>query len=182
MEIERIILPQFGKDDEIMHGDLDKTVHDVVQYLMENRLTVATGESLTGGLLSERITSESGASQVIELGVCTYSDRMKQHLLHVPSDILSKYGAVSRQTAYAMAEGLMHLSGADLCLTVTGLAGPGGGTSELPVGTVYAGFAYQNRIAATLLRLWELPELDRNGIRQMTALCVFQLAKQLLLA
>ena len=182
MEIERIILPQFGKDDEIMHGDLDKTVHDVVQYLMENRLTVATGESLTGGLLSERITSVSGASQVIELGVCTYSDRMKQHLLHVPSGILAEYGAVSRQTAYAMAEGLQHLSGADLCLTVTGLAGPGGGSSELPVGTVYAGFAFQNRIAATLLRLSEFPELDRDGIRHMTALCVFQLAKQLLLA
>ena len=107
---------------------------------------------------------------------------MKQHLLHVPSGILAEYGAVSRQTAYAMAEGLMHLSGADLCLTVTGLAGPGGGTAELPVGTVYAGFAYRNRIAATLLRLWEFPELGRDGIRHMTALCVFRLAEQLLLA
>ena len=182
MNIEQIILPEFGKSSEIMTGSLDKTVYDVVQYLMENRLTVATGESLTGGLLSERITSVSGASQVIELGVCTYSDRMKQHLLHVPSGILAEYGAVSRQTAYAMAEGLMHLSGADLCLTVTGLAGPGGGTAELPVGTVYAGFAYRNRIAATLLRLWEFPGLSRDGIRKMTALCVFQLAKQLLLA
>ena len=167
MEIERIILPQFGKDDEIMHGNLDKTVHDVVQYLMENRLTVATGESLTGGLLSERITSVPGASQVFELGICTYSDRMKQHLLHVPSEILKEYGAVSRQTALAMAEGLMHRSGADLCLTVTGLAGPGGGTSEQPVGTVYAGFAYQNQVTAALLRLSELEGLDRGGIRHM---------------
>ena len=72
MKIDEIILPEFGKSSEIMSGDLDKTVQDVVQYLMENRLTVATGESLTGGLLSERITSVSGASQVIELGVCTY--------------------------------------------------------------------------------------------------------------
>ena len=174
MNIEQIILPEFGKSSEIMMGSLDKTVQDVVQYLMENRLTVATGESLTGGLLSERITSVSGASQVIELGVCTYSDRMKHHLLHVPSGILAEYGAVSRQTAYAMAEGLQHLSGADLCLTVTGLAGPGGGSSVLPVGTVYAVFAFQNRIAATLLRLSEFPELDRDGIRHMTALCVFQ--------
>ncbi len=177
-----IVKPEYGKNDQIMAGNLDNTVFDVVQLLLENRLTVATGESLTGGLLSERITSVSGASRVFELGICTYSDRMKQDLLHVPSGILNEYGAVSRQTAYAMAEGLMHRSGADLCLTVTGLAGPGGGTAELPVGTVYAGFAYQNQVAAALLRLWEFPEPDRDGIRHKTALCVFRIAKQILLA
>lgn len=182
MQIVDIIKPEYGKDSEIVRAGLDKTVQDVVQLLLENRKTVATGESLTGGLLSERITSVSGASQVFELGICTYSDRMKQDLLHVPFGILTQYGAVSRQTALAMAEGLMHRSGADLCLTVTGLAGPGGGTSELPVGTVYAGFAYQNQVTATLLRLSDFPEFDRSGIRHMTAVCVFQLAKQLLLA
>ena len=182
MQITDVVKEEYGKNDEIMFANLDKTVGDVVQLLKENRQTVATGESLTGGLLSERITSVSGASEVFELGICTYSDRMKQNLLHVPSGILSKYGAVSRQTAFAMAEGLRHRSGAALCLTVTGLAGPGGGTAELPVGTVYAGFAYQNQVAAALLKLWELPELDRSGIRHMTAVCVFQIAKQLLLA
>ena len=68
MNIEQIILPEFGKSSEIMTGSLDKTVQDVVQYLMENRLTVATGESLTGGLLSERITSVPGASRVFLIG------------------------------------------------------------------------------------------------------------------
>lgn len=181
MQLADIVKLEYGKDDEIMTGSLDNAVRDVVQWLSENRLTVATGESLTGGLLSERITSVSGASRVFELGICTYSDRMKQDLLHVPSDILKEYGAVSRQTAYAMAEGLMHRSGADLCLTVTGLAGPDGGTSELPVGTVYAGFAYQNQVAAARLRLWELPERSRESIRYQTALCVFRIAKQILL-
>ena len=182
LNIFDIVKEEFGKNDEITRADLDKSVNDVVQLLKENRLTVATGESLTGGLLSERITSVSGASEVFELGICTYSDRMKQNLLHVPSGILSEYGAVSRQTALAMAAGLAHRSGASLCLTVTGLAGPGGGSAKLPVGTVYAGFAYQNQVAAALLRLWEFPELDRSGIRHMTAVCVFQIAKQLLLA
>ncbi|MBR4200428.1 MAG: nicotinamide-nucleotide amidohydrolase family protein [Oscillospiraceae bacterium] len=180
MQLTDILKSEYGPVDEKQCVSLDNTVSDVVQLLLENRLTVATGESLTGGLLSERITSVPGASRVFELGICTYSDRMKQDLLHVPSEILREYGAVSRQTAYAMAEGLMHRSGADLCLTVTGLAGPGGGTTEQPVGTVYAGFAYQNQVAAVLLRLWELPELTRDGIRKQTALCVFRIAKQIL--
>lgn len=182
MNITEIILPEYGKDSEIMRGNLDKDVPDVVQLLSENALTVSTGESLTGGLLSERITSVPGASQVFELGICTYSDKMKRDLLHVPSGILERYGAVSRQTALSMAEGLMHRSGADLCLTVTGFAGPGGGSAETPVGTVYAGFAYQNQVTAALLRLFELEGLNRSGIRHMTAVCVFQIAKQILLA
>ncbi|MBR3267890.1 MAG: nicotinamide-nucleotide amidohydrolase family protein [Oscillospiraceae bacterium] len=180
MNITDVVKAEYGHDDEIMRGELDKAVLNVVQYLMENRKTVATGESLTGGLLSERITSVPGASQVFELGVCTYSDRMKQDLLHVPSGVLAQYGAVSRQTAYAMAEGLMHRSGADLCLSVTGLAGPGGGSADTPVGTVYAGFAYQGQVTAARLRLFEIPGSDRSMIRYMTALCVFQIAEQLL--
>ena len=182
MNIQEIVCAEYGKDSEILHGNLDKDCSDVVQLLTENSLSVATGESLTGGLLSERITSVPGASQVFELGICTYSDRMKRNLLHVPSGILDQYGAVSRQTAYAMAEGLSRLSGADLCLTVTGFAGPAGGSAETPVGTVYAGFAYQNQVTAALLRLSELEGLDRGGIRHMTAVCVFQIAKQILLA
>lgn len=182
MNISQIILPEYGQNSEVLGGNLDKTVSDVVQLLMEKGLTISTGESLTGGLLSERITSVAGASQVFALGVCTYSDRMKHQQLGVPERILKDYGAVSRQTAFAMAEGLSSLSRADLCLCVTGLAGPGGGTPDTPVGTVFAGFAFRNQVAATRLRLWELPELDRNGIRHMTAVCVFQIAKQILLA
>lgn len=182
MNIKEIVQEEYGKDAEILRGDLDKDVTDVVKLLVENGLTVATGESLTGGLLSERITSVPGASQVFELGICTYSDRMKRNLLHVPAGILAQQGAVSRRTAYAMAEGLMHLSGADLCLTVTGLAGPAGGTPTKPVGTVYAGFAFRGQVTAAAFRLSELSGLDRSGIRHMTAVCVFQIAKQLLLA
>ena len=181
MNILDLIQPEYGKDSEILGGNLDKDVASVVKLLSENSLTVATGESLTGGLLSERITSVPGASQVFELGICTYSDRMKRDLLHVPSGILEQYGAVSRQTALAMAEGLSTLSGADLCLTVTGFAGPTGGSAETPVGTVYAGFAFQGQVTAAHVRFSELSGLDRSGIRHLTAVCVFQLAKQILL-
>ncbi|MDD5946439.1 MAG: CinA family protein [Oscillospiraceae bacterium] len=174
------ICHEYGKDSEVFAADLDKTLADVVKLLRERGLSVATAESLTGGLLSERITSVAGASQVFELGICTYSDRMKRDMLAVPPEILQRYGAVSRETAYAMAHGLSVRSGAALSLAVTGIAGPDGGTKEQPVGTVYAGFAFQGEVAATLLRLWELPELDRNGIRHYTAKCVFCIAKQLL--
>lgn len=174
------IQPEYGKDSEVFAGDLDKTIADVVKLLRERSYSVATAESLTGGLLSERITSVAGASQVFELGICTYSDRMKRDMLAVSPEILQRYGAVSRETAYAMAYGLSVRSGATLSLAVTGLAGPDGGTAEQPVGTVYAGFAFQNQVTATRLRLWELPGLDRNGIRHMTAQCVFQISKQLL--
>ncbi len=176
------IQAEYGKDSEVFAGSLDKTAADVVKLLRERSFSVATAESLTGGLLSERITSVAGASQVFELGICTYSDRMKRDMLAVPTEILQRYGAVSRETAYAMARGLSVRSGATLSLAVTGIAGPEGGSEAQPVGTVYAGFAFQDQVAATLLRLWELPELDREGIRHYTAKCVFSIAKQLLKA
>lgn len=182
MHISTIVQPEYGQSSEVVRASLDKTIQNVVQLLQEQGRTISTCESLTGGLLSERITSVAGASQVFAFGVCTYSDAMKHRHLGVPEEILRTYGAVSRQTAYAMAEGLAQLSGADLCLSVTGLAGPGGGTDDCPVGTVYAGFAFRKQVAATRLRLWELPELDRDGIRHMTATCVFQIAKQILCA
>lgn len=182
MNIQHIILPEYGQNSEVMQVSLDKTVSDVVKLLLEQGRTISTCESLTGGLLSERITSVAGASQVFALGVCTYSDAMKHQQLGVSLETLREHGAVSRETAYEMVKGLTSLSHADICISVTGLAGPGGGTPDQPVGTVYAGFAFGNQVAATRLRLWELPELDRDGIRHMTATCVFQIVKQILLA
>ena len=182
MNIQQIVQPEYGQNSEVMRECLDKTVADVVKLLLEQGRTISTCESLTGGLLSERITSVAGASQVFAFGVCTYSDAMKHRHLGVPLETLSKFGAVSRETAYAMAYGLSSRTQADLCIAVTGLAGPKGGTPEMPVGTVYAGFAFENQVAATRLNLWELPWLDRDGIRHMTANCVFHISKQILLA
>ncbi|HAH79369.1 MAG TPA: competence/damage-inducible protein A [Ruminococcaceae bacterium] len=109
----------------------------VVRLLTERRLTVATAESCTGGLVAKRITDIPGSSEVFHLGAVTYSNKAKQKLLGVPEATLRQYGAVSPQTARAMAKGVRALAGADFGLGVTGIAGPGGGTPQKPVGLVY---------------------------------------------
>lgn len=169
-----------GHSHEIFTQNLDRTVTNVVQLLMLKAMTISTAESCTGGLLSELITSVPGASQVFELGVCTYSNRIKQTLLNVPEGMLAQYGSVSRQVALAMVRGLKEKSGADLCISVTGLAGPGGGTPEQPVGTVYVGFAFGSTEWVSGLRLWELDAINRNSIRRHTALCAFGIAEHIL--
>ena len=128
-----------GHSHEIFTQNLDRTVTNVVQLLMLKAMTISTAESCTGGLLSELITSVPGASQVFELGVCTYSNRIKQTLLNVPEGMLAQYGPVSRQVALAMVRGLKEKSGADLCISVTGLAGPDGDGTGRPIGLVYIG-------------------------------------------
>ncbi|MFR6588014.1 MAG: CinA family protein [Ruminococcus sp.] len=106
---------------------------------------MATAESCTGGLLSQLITSVSGASRVFELGICTYAERMKTKFLGVPAELIAGKGVVSAEVAIAMAHGLRQQSDAALCLSVTGIAGPGGGTPEQPVGTVYVGMLLGRR-------------------------------------
>lgn len=139
---------------------LDKTVTNVVELLKRLGLTIATAESCTGGLLSELITSVSGASEVFELGICAYSERIKSELLGVPAGDIEKYGVVSSETALAMVRGLKKRSGADICVSVTGIAGPGGGTAETPVGTVYIGFDICGRQFVCL------PEIKSTESRQ----------------
>ena len=116
---------------------LDKTVGHIVQLLDREKQTVATAESCTGGLLSQLITSVSGASRVFELGICTYAERMKTKFLGVPAELIAGKGVVSAEVAMAMAHGLRQQSDAALCLSVTGIAGPGGGTKQKPVGLVF---------------------------------------------
>lgn len=109
----------------------------LVELLAEHGKTVATAESCTGGLLSQRITSVAGSSKVFECGVCSYANRIKQAVLGVPAEVLEQHGAVSVETAYYMAKGCQKLSGADFAVGITGIAGPDGGTAEKPVGLVY---------------------------------------------
>jgi nicotinamide-nucleotide amidase len=111
-------------------GDLQTAL---VQTLRQKGKTVAVAESCTGGLVGKRITEVSGASDVFGCGVCTYSNEMKQQLLHVRPETLERHGAVSAETAIEMARGVRGLSGADIGVSVTGIDGPGGGTAEKPV-------------------------------------------------
>lgn len=114
---------------------------NIVPVLIEKKLTIATAESCTGGLIAKLITDISGSSECFGMGVVTYSNEAKQKLLGVLPETLKTYGAVSEQTAAQMCEGLLPLSGADITISVTGIAGPSGGTPEKPVGLVYIGIS-----------------------------------------
>lgn len=114
-------------------------INEVISYLIEQKITISTAESCTAGLISATIGDFSGVSEIFSEGYVTYSNEAKEKNLGVPHEILEAYGAVSEQTARAMAEGVCKTSGARLGLSSTGIAGPTGGTAEKPVGLVYMG-------------------------------------------
>jgi PncC family amidohydrolase len=116
------------------------------KILRERHLKIAVAESCTGGLIANRITNIEGASDYFEMGFVTYSNDSKELFLFVPEEIIFEKGAVSSEVARAMAEGVRENTGADVALAVTGIAGPGGGTPEKPVGTVYIGLAGRDSI------------------------------------
>lgn len=121
---------------EEIYGRMAALAADIVAECTARGLMISTAESCTGGMISGAVTSVPGSSAVIELGVCSYSNRIKNGLLHVSGDILEKYTEYSVQCAEAMADGVRSLSGADLAVSTTGVAGPSGGSAEHPVGEV----------------------------------------------
>lgn len=167
--------------DKYTAENLDKLVTNVVQLLVRRGISVSTAESCTGGLLSELITAVPGASGIFELGICTYSERMKNRFLDVSPETIEKYGVVSREVALEMVRGLKKVSGADICISVTGIAGPGGGTAETPVGTVYIGFDIMGRQFAELPELWKLNDLGRSSIRRAAAAYIFETIEKALM-
>ena len=116
-----------------------KNYRQLVDYLKENKFTIATAESCTGGLIAKLITDVAGSSEVFIGGIVSYSNEMKKKWLAVKETTLFKFGAVSKQTVVEMLEGIHHETGATFCIAVSGIAGPGGGTREKPVGTVFIG-------------------------------------------
>ena len=118
----------------------EKSLEEVlVELLAERKLHVTTAESCTGGMIAGTLINVAGASDVLNEGYITYANEAKERLVHVSHDTLEKYGAVSEQTAREMAEGAAKAAHADAALSATGIAGPGGGTEEKPVGLVYIG-------------------------------------------
>ena len=111
----------------------------IIKLLTKNKLTVSFAESCTGGLLASTITSISGSSKVFNLGLVTYSNNAKIKLLKVPKKTLTRYGAVSYETCLSMVENLSKISKSNISISITGVAGPDGGTKEKPVGLVYIG-------------------------------------------
>ena len=111
----------------------------IVKLLSKKKLTVSFAESCTGGLLASSITSVSGSSKVFSMGLVTYSNKAKTKLLKVTKKTISKYGAVSYETCLAMVKNLSKISKSNISISITGIAGPNGGTKEKPVGLVYIG-------------------------------------------
>ena len=125
----------------------------VIAALKARGLTLATAESCTGGLTAKRLTDVPGASAVILGGVVSYTNGVKERALGVPHDMLEEYGAVSEPVARAMAEGVRRLTGADIALSVTGVAGPDKDDRGHDVGTVYIALSAQNETTVQLLHL-----------------------------
>ena len=138
----------------------------LVDELSRRKLRVATAESCTGGMISAAITSVSGASAVFDCGVCSYANFIKNKLIGVREETLSSYGAVSDRTAAEMARGVRLLSGADIGVSTTGIAGPLGGTAYKPVGLVYIGVSTENGLKSEKMLLGE-NSADRNTIREL---------------
>ena len=118
----------------------------IVSLLKRKKLKIAVAESCTGGMLSSAITSVSGSSKVFTLGLVTYSNQAKINILKVPKKIISKYGAVSVQCCLAMVNNLSKISKAKACISITGIAGPKGGSKQKPVGLVYIGIRVGKKV------------------------------------
>ena len=121
-------------------------IKNIVKKLIKKKLKISIAESCTGGLLSSAITSVSGSSKVFNLGLVTYSNQSKINLLKVPKNIIKKYGTVSEQVCLAMVKNISKIDKADMSVSITGIAGPSGGTKKKPVGLVYIGVMKTNKI------------------------------------
>ena len=124
-------------------------MNSIVKKLNKKKLKISFAESCTGGMLASKITSISGASKVFGLGLVTYSNQAKISILNVNKRIIQKYGAVSPQCCEAMVKNLAKISKAQINVSVTGIAGPNGGTKTKPVGLVYIGVKNKNKILIT---------------------------------
>lgn len=171
--LEKLGKYYFGEDDETLESAVGKTLTDRGE-------TLALAESCTGGLIAKRLTDAAGSSAYFTEGIVTYSDEAKRRLLGVPESTLHEYGAVSEETARAMAEGARERSGADHALSVTGIAGPGGGTKEKPVGTVWFGLADRTGSEAHEVDLSAWAR-SREAIRERSANLAFDLLRRHLL-
>lgn len=143
--------------------------HAVIEYLIENNITIATAESCTAGLIAATLGDVPGVSSIFSQGFVTYSNEAKEQLLGVPHMLLESYGAVSSQVAQAMAEGVCKKTGAAIGISATGIAGPGGGTKEKPVGLVYIGVCIDDQ---TTVRRCVFPG-NRGQVRAMTVRTAF---------
>ena len=156
----------------------------VLDFCREHGFTVATAESCTGGLVAAYLTHIAGASDIVERGFVTYSNDSKTELLGVDAQIVAEHGAVSRQTALAMAAGALWRSKASISVAVTGIAGPGGGSEDKPVGLVH--FAIARRVSVSREQLdfkalhheEQYGDIGRAEVREASVATAFRMLRQ----
>ena len=149
--------------------DDEELAQVVADRLMEQGLTLSSAESCTGGMFASTMTDIPGISQCFDRGLVTYSNQAKMEELGVSAGTLEKFGAVSEETALEMVEGLKRVSGSDVRISVTGIAGPGGGSEEKPVGLVYIGFSYGDK---KICKKIQMRNVNRSWNRHYTLLCM----------
>lgn len=164
-------------EDQIYGVDDDTLERVVAALLLMRGLTIAVAESCTGGLLADRLTDVPGSSAYFERGVVAYSNKAKRQILKVPVRILNRFGAVSQETAVAMAEGIRKISGTDIGLSTTGIAGPTGATAEKPVGLTFVGLAHGENSWAHRFNFGQ----DRRANKECSMLAALNLVRQHLL-
>ncbi len=160
---------------------IDKGLREAASRVLEafraRNLKLATAESCTGGLVAAALTEIAGSSDVVDRGFVTYSNEAKQAMLGVPAATLKRYGAVSAQTAAAMAAGALKNSLADVTVAITGVAGPGGGTNQNPVGLVH--FAAASRDGRRVARSRRYGKIGRRRVRERSVTEALELLKLL---
>ena len=149
-----------------------KISQKVVKILKKKKLKISLAESCTGGLLSSSITSISGSSKIFHLGLITYSNKAKTDLLKVPSTIIKKHGAVSYQVCLSMVKNLSKISKSNISVSITGIAGPKGGTKKKPVGLVFIGIKKNNKI---LIKKFNFTKKNRISIQKLSVINAFKL-------
>lgn len=145
---------------------------NIVALLRKKKISISIAESCTGGMFSSAITSVSGSSKIFSMGLVTYSNKAKIKILGVPKKIIETHGAVSRQCCLAMVDNLYKISKSKLCISITGIAGPKGGTVKKPVGLVYVGLKLNKKI---LIKRFYIKNNGRKFIQNQTIKKTFQI-------
>jgi len=152
---------------------MELIVKQIHMLLLKNKKTIAVAESCTGGLISKILTDNPGSSNYFLAGIVSYNNKAKEKILKIPAAIIKKHAAVSKEIASLMAKSIQKISGADLGIGVTGIAGPGGGTKNKPVGTIFIAISGAGFSVTRKLRL----KGTRANIRKQTATAALKLLK-----
>ena len=150
----------------------------IIKKLQKKRIKISVAESCTGGLLSSQITSISGSSKVFSMGLITYSNQSKIKILNVPKKIIEKYGSVSEECCLSMVKNLKKISRADISISITGIAGPSGGSEKKPVGLVYVGII--KGVDIKVKKFLFNKNLNRVQIQNLTCSKVLQLLEKII--